>query len=252
VVKACAIMENKKEILAELRSISPLIADIQGRNPFVVPEGYFSTLPDALFEKIRLESFLTNPSVNAYEVPAGYFEELPEKVLSTIKSDIAVTAITEELDEVAPFLNTINRKEIYTVPAGYFAEADFSTAVQTVKNETKVVRFARRGMQYAAAALIAGILVTGAFLYTESNHTNAEKNEYLDVSSGLNTVSEMELVTYLDNPEHFVAAPAATSLASETDLVDVKNNIQRLSDEELTQYLKENAEPFETVVSEKE
>ena len=57
---------------------------------------------------------------------------------------------------------------------------------------------------------------------------------------------------YLNNPEHATAAPAATQLASEDELADVKNNIQQLTDEELSQYLKDNAEPFEAVASEKD
>jgi len=145
-------------------------------------------------------------------------------------------------------LNTVSRAEVYTVPVGYFAGMDLSFSAKNVKKEGKVItlRIARKWMQYAAAAVMAGVLVTGAFLYTDT------KNDLPDVSFELNKVSDIELVQYLDNPEHFVAAPAATSLASEAELVEVKNNIQKVSDEELNQYLRENAESFDVVASEKE
>jgi hypothetical protein len=121
------------------------------------------------------------------------------------------------------------------------------TAAMHAPKEAKVItlRIARKWMQFAAAAVMAGILVTGAFLFTDDRSgIEQTKNDIPDVSSEMNKVSEDELVTYLDNPEHIVAAPAATSLATEAELADVKNNLHQLSDEELNQYLKENAEAF--------
>ncbi len=241
------IMENRTEILQELRNISPLIADFHAVTPYRVPEGYFNVFPDLMLEKVRIEHFLAGGSASSFTVPAGYFEGLAANILGKVKS-FSSNEVRAELEEIAPLLNTISRAEIYRVPVGYFAELDLSSAIKNVKKEGKVItlRIARKWMQYAAAAVMAGVLVTGAFLYTDTN------NDLPDVSFGLNQVSDTELVQYLDNPEHFVAAPAATSLASEAELVEVKNNIQNVSDDELNQYLKENAESFDVVASEKE
>lgn len=239
-------MENRAEILLELRNISPSIADFHAVNPFRVPEGYFNVFPDLMLEKARIGHLLAGGSAGTFTIPAGYFEGLAANVLEKIKAGSS-NEVRAELEEVAPLLNTISRAEIYTVPAGYFTELDLSSAAKNVKKEGKVIilRIARKWMQYAAAAVMAGVLVTGAFLYTDT------RNDLPDLSSELNKVSDTELVQYLDNPEHFVAAPAATSLASEAELVEVKNNIQNVSDEELNQYLKENAESFDVVASEK-
>ncbi|MEO7531567.1 MAG: hypothetical protein ABIS69_09150 [Sediminibacterium sp.] len=248
-------MENKQEILQELQDISPLIAGIQAVNPFRVPEEYFAAFPGIVLEKVRIESLLVGGTAGTYAVPAGYFEGLSTSILGKIKTAVFINnEVSAELEEVAALLNTISRQNVYTVPADYFTSVDFATAAKNVKKEAKVVtlRIARKWMQYAAAAVMAGILVTGAFLYTDNNEDLGKITELPDVSSGLNKVSESDLVTYLDNPEHFVAAPAATSLASEEELVDVKNNIRRVSDEELNQYLKENAESFDGVAAEKE
>lgn len=244
-------MENKAHILQELKDISPLIVDSQSVNPFRVPEGYFAAFPGIMLEKVRIEAVLANASANTYGVPAGFFEEFSTNILSKIKSGEPVNEVKAELDEVSPLLNTIGREQVYTVPSGYFEEMDLSAAMHTPK-EAKVItlRIARKWMQFAAAAVMAGILVTGAFLYTDDRGKLNEENPA--VSSEMNKLSEDELVTYLNNPEHIVAAPASTSLASEAELVDVKNNLQKLSDEELNQYLKENAEPFDAGASEKE
>lgn len=252
--KLVAIMENKADILQELREISPLIVDFQSVNPYGVPGGYFTAFPEMMLEKIRIETMLVNASANTYAVPAGYFEGLPANILSKIKNGDATNEVEIELAEVAPLLNTISKEQVYTVPAGYFEEMDLAAAMQA-PNEGKVVtlRIARKWMQFAAAAVMAGILVTGAFLFTDDRgNLNNTNMDVPDVSSEMNKVSEDDLVTYLDSPEHIVAAPAATSLATEAELADVKNNLHRLSDDELNQYLKENAEPFDAPVSEKE
>jgi hypothetical protein len=252
--KLVIIMENKADILQELREISPLIADFQSVNPYRVPEGYFTSLSVAIVEKIRIETVLGQASADTYGVPAGYFEGLSANILSKIKTGEANNEVRIELAEVAPLLNTISREQVYTVPSGYFEELDLTAAMKTPK-EGKVVtlRIARKWMQFAAAAVMAGILVTGAFLFTDDRGSlNQTKTDIPDVSSEMNKVSEDELVTYLDYTEHIIAAPAATSLATEAELADVKNNLHQLSDEELNQYLKENAEAFEAPVSEKE
>lgn len=250
--KLVVIMQNKADILQELREISPLIVDFQSVNPYGVPGGYFTAFPEMMLEKIRIEAMLTNASANTYGVPAGYFEGLSTNILSKIKAGEVYTEVKDELAELAPLLNTISKEQVYTVPAGYFEKVDLTAAMYAPK-EAKVVtlRIARKWMQFAAAAVMAGILVTGAFLFTDDNG-NLNNTSIPDISSEMKKVSEDDLVTYLDNSEHSVAAPAATSLATEAELADVKNNLQRVSDEELNQYLKENAEPFEAPVSEKE
>jgi hypothetical protein len=252
--KLVAIMENKADILQELREISPLIVDFQSVNPYSVPGEYFTALPGNILEKIQVEAVLPNTSANTYGVPAGYFEGLSTNILAKIKTTEANDEVRVELTEAAPLLNTISKEQVYKVPPGYFAGMDL-TAVMKSPEEAKVItlRIARKWMQFAAAAVMAGILVTGAFLFTD-DRTSIEqtKNDIPDVSSEMNKVSEDDLVTYLDNPEHIVAAPATTSIATEAELADVKNNLHQLSDEELSLYLKENAEPFEASVLEKE
>lgn len=247
-------MENRQDILQEMKDISPLIAEIQPVNPFTVPAGYFTVLPGAILEKVKIESLLSNATADTFGVPEGYFDELAGNILSKIKR--AQTEIRAELDEVAPLLNTISRREVFSVPAGYFEQTDFAFAARNVKKEAKLIsmRKANRWMQYMAAAMMTALLITGAFMFTDSNSylENEKKYEHLDISSELNKVSEDELVTYVNNPEHAAAAPATTQLASDAELADVKDHIQSVSDEELNQYLKENTEPFDTGASEKD
>lgn len=243
-------MENRKTIIAELLAVAPLVAESSLAKLYTVPEGYFASFPAMVAEKIRLEEMLAQATAPVYEVPDGYFTTLPGDILSRIQT---YHTIREELDEVAPLLNTIDKATPYQVPPTYFAQADFARLVRYQQPQAKVLnlRLARRWMQYAAAALVTGVLVTGAFLYTD-NPASIEDPAYktVDLSAELNKVSETELVNYLDNPEHTAVANTATVLTSEEILTDVKNNLRQVSDEELKQYLTDNAENYEMLTSE--
>lgn len=242
-------MNNRHQIVTELKEISPFLADILPVNPYTVPAGYFTALPAMLVEKISLESALEGGSINRYQIPQGYFEALAGNILSKIQiSKIPEKEVSQELAEIAPFLNTISKQPVYTVPANYFNQTDFIAATRNEKSESKLItlKFARKWMQYAAAAVMAGILVTGAFLFTDTNKVVYEKYDQVDVPSALNKVSVAELETYLDNPEHSVVINGVPAISSGNQaLTEVKNTIQRVSDEELDQYLKENGDPTE-------
>jgi hypothetical protein len=242
-------MENKQQIEQELREIGVTIGGLRSVNPYRAPAGYFDALPGMVLEQVRTEAFLQSAGAGTYQTPPGYFDGLAANVLGKIKAGEQFNEARAELAEMAPLLDGISRENIYKVPAGYFAGADFAAKAMHKEGKVITLRIARKWMQYAAAAVMAGILVSGAFLFTNDKPGNEIEN---GVSSEFNKVSEADLEKYLENPEHFVAAPAATSLATEADLAVVKTNIQNLSDEELNQYLKENAEPFETPLSEKE
>jgi hypothetical protein len=243
-------MENRKPIITELQAVAPLVAESGTAKLYTVPEGYFTSLPAIVTEKIRLEEMLTQANAPVFEVPDGYFTALPAEVLSRIQTRHSVR---EELDEVAPLLNTLDKEMPYQIPATYFAKADFARLARNRQPQAKVVslRLARRWMQYAAAALVTGVLVTGAFLFTD-NPANIEESAYnsVDLSSELNKVSEAELANFLDNSDHAAVANPVTVLTSDEVLTDVKNNLQRLSDEELKQYLTDNAENYEVLTSE--
>lgn len=247
-------MNNRAHITEELSPIAPLVAGIGITELYAVPKGYFASFADGVAERIRIEALLNEASAPVYEAPGGYFEQLPGTILTTIQS---ASEIKTELEEIAPLLSTIGKENVYEVPADYFVQADLARHArreQPAGAKRVSLRIARRWVQYAAAAVFAGVLITGAFLFTD-NPANIEEGKYpssVDLSSELDNVSEADLLKYLDNPEHVTAAPATVQLASEADMAEVKNHLQNVSDEELKQYVTENAEVYETVTSEKE
>ncbi len=249
-------MGNKADILAELQEISPLIAQAERVNPYTVPQQYFADLTGQCMETVHIDAILSKGKKATYSVPENYFTGLANNILTGIKTHTDTRSeIREELAAIAPLLADISKTQLYTVPAAYFKQTDFAELV--TRNQKRAVIFnmksARKWMQFAAAAMITGVLVMGAFMFTDnSSNLRNENYDRLDVSSELNKVSVDDLAEYLNSPTTFIAAPAATPLASEDELVDVKTNIQQFSDEELTRYVKENAEPYDILVSEKD
>lgn len=240
-------MENRQQISEELKAISPLLAGMGAINPYQVPEGYFSALPQVIMDRVGMEDLLTGASANTYQAPAGYFDELPAALLARVKNIGMISEVQAELDEIAPLLNTISKQNLFSVPAGYFENTDFILATQVEKKQGKLVSigFARRWTRYAVAAVMAGVLVTGAFIFTD-NKSNFEYDKFsnINVSSELNKVSEDDLAKYLDTNEHYTAgADIALVEVGETEQAMNENEpTQVLSDEELSQYLSENTE----------
>lgn len=250
-------MDKKEEILSELREISPFLAHLEQVNPYTLPDGYFESLPDRITEKILLTAGLQPGLSSNYQVPDGYFNNLSGQILSKIKmGGQQVNNVSEELASVAPLLNTISKEPVYQVPEGYFDREIAGSSLLPQSKGTGVfgIRSVKKWMQYAAAAVVAGILVTGAFLFTDDRgdaYIEFEKYNQVDIPTELNKVSEEELLKYLDNPEHSAITPSVNLSAAEVELFNMNNSIQTISDEELKQYLNENTELPDTVGSDK-
>ena len=111
-------MENRKNITEELLAISPTVAQLDARNPYEVPAGYFSELPEQVLLRIRQQATGTvpgfpQPTATPYAVPQGYFENLPAAILQRVKA-------LEEAETLSPLLSSIGKQIPFSTPAGYF------------------------------------------------------------------------------------------------------------------------------------
>ncbi len=238
--------DSRHIIEAELKEICPLLTEGQLLMPFEVPEGYFEALATSIIDYISREAVFPSVSESPFQVPDGYFEDLSGQIMARVR---ALGDAEEELRVRTPLLTSVSKKVPYTVPEAYFNTFTVPVPAEAQKGKLVTFRLARKWMQYAAVAMVAGVLVTGAFLFTDKNdYLGQEKYEQLDLPTALNSVSDEELVNYLDNPEHYIsAAHEGNSLTGEEVYSDVKNTIQLLSDEEMHSYLNENPEPAYTI-----
>jgi hypothetical protein len=180
-------MRHSTEIEQELNELTPGKAWPGKEMPFHVPSGYFDNLPARIAEDGLI--LLNKPIDLPYEVPAGYFDQLSAQVVHR--------ALAEAATEHNNSSNNSSREG----------------------NSGKMISlFFRKVMPYAAAALLGGILVTSAFLFTDQR-----------VGINSETVS------------------AATITASHTVLTpdnelykDISFKMQSVSDDEINRYLEEN------------
>jgi hypothetical protein len=116
-------METKADILNELRSLSPLIAEMNKVNVFTVPQGYFDSISTTVLSCLQEEFDIFIPSEKKQlpYVPEGYFDQLAASILEKIKETEAVSVNTGNLSTL---LNDIRNKNVFEVPAGYFDNLD--------------------------------------------------------------------------------------------------------------------------------
>lgn len=197
-------MKNTDTILTEMQSIAPSIAAIGTAMPYSVDAQYFESLPEILLEQAQ---FADNHIISnlPYQVPPNYFDQLSTQLLNRIAAETTVEAPIQ-------------------------------------KTTAKIVRFnqVKRWMSYAAAAILAGILITNAFLFTDKpNYSEYEKYRTLDIPSTLDLVSDADLNNYIQNNSH--ANGVEEMVVSESQsLPNLSENIELLSNENLDAYLQEN------------
>ena len=150
-------MENRRNILDELRSVGPTLAEIAPVNPYSVPAeyfekfasqvlvlikdekasavlgtqtqvpyqvpgNYFQVLPDKILALVkRHESSLVLPGKTGtpYMVPENYFDDLAGNVLARVKSNNPMS-VQDELEALSPLLSKLDKRTPFSTPAGYF------------------------------------------------------------------------------------------------------------------------------------
>jgi len=235
-------MNPQEESNMEPNNLPDTLANIRHINTYTTPPGYFDNLADEVISKIKLPATEAPFSLP----PVQYFDGLADSILQKIKKENAIPVLTEvqkELEETEPLLNSIPKVNVYSVPQGYFDT--FSVDLPSIKQPASVVplRHPAVWIKYAAAAVIAGIIATGAWLFINGNN-GASQSLYTfttNYKQQLANVPDSEISEYLDNP-----SPDADILSASQDInvTDTKSFLRELlnnvSDKELQNYIKEN------------
>ncbi len=213
--------------------------------PIAVPYKVPAGYFDALSEMIveRISTGLPG-KINVFEVPENYFEQLPATILQAVRH----AEVNDELQEVAPFLHSIPKTNPYQTKAPVL---DLRAIMdeKAESNAGKVIAMPntrkKLWMRYVAAAVMVGVLITAAFIYN-SNQTlkPVDANNYarIDVSNEISKLSEDELTNYLSSAEKLVIATADRESLLIDELPDVNDQLDYMSDDELNQYLQESTE----------
>ena len=160
-----------KDIIRELSDLgSNLPSNIPG-NVYPVPPGYFEGLSDQITDLVKANESLTwlssLPKEAPFNVPIGYFDELDKKIMEFIQGHPDYQTSKEELESASPLLSSLSKRPVYSVPDGYFE--NFNSGVE--EKETRVVSITRRRwLRFAAAATIAGVILTTGVIALRNKH----------------------------------------------------------------------------------
>jgi hypothetical protein len=242
-------MENRQIILQELKELSPVVANLSRDNVFSLPLNYFENFTASVLAKIHTEAVDIVVKTTPFSVPKGYFDDLAGNVLARLNRQ--ELSVEEELNGIAPLLNSISKRPVYTVPEGYFESLEVTVPLKITKPGAKVIGFntTKRLMQYAVAACIAAVLMIGVYLYINkgSNDITAGMPVSYDSALKMNVPQEIAKVNEQEIDQYLNESPGTGYVinTSASDEIDVQQYIQSASDEEINQYLKESAEPGE-------
>ncbi len=246
-------MKLATDIFEELNNISPLLAGMEKRNVFSVPEGYFDVLSIDVIKK--LNSANREAERDKLTVPEGYFESLSSSVLNKIKSLDQDAA--QELRILSPMLYSIQNENVFEVPAGYFRESQNDILYKVfAKPSAKVIDIKKRDSvwKYAAAAIVTGVIGLSSimnfnaptqFALSKENESvilssiqtaSQFKNEQ-QINAAITTLSDEEIIRYLERTGSDIDNEALTTGIDESELPAANDYL--LNEETLDIYLKQ-------------
>ena len=234
-------MERDKEILREWAETT-LLSGQDIRLPYDVPADYFKTLPSILIKDIADDKIGSAEKLGFadYSVPDGYFEGLSNTVLASVGN----IEERDGLDSIAPIFKTISREVPYQVPAGYLENLQANALKSESKpTTTKVIPVSHAGYwtRIVVAAATVGVIVLCATLFSgrdTKTPTTYLSYKSVDLKGNLDKLSDDELEKYLNNDN--LTSNADLIILDDGALPNVaEQKIQTVSDEDLKQYLQE-------------
>jgi len=158
--------------------------------------------------------------------------------------------IIQELEQVAPLLNTIAKKPVQSVPAGYFDHfqvqiAQDNSNIQATGARVVNMNTSRKWYTLVAAAVVIGILVIGGFNLVNqptisSNPAlviNMEQIAKIDINQSVQALSNDAIDEYLKTA-NALAGPENSLHQYTVDAIS-ETTVAEISDEELQLYLSE-------------
>lgn len=181
-------IKSGETAIEEIRSLSPLLYNIQHKNVFTVPVGYFESLNNTLFHKL-------------------------ERNFST-----------DELKEISPTLHSLRGKNVFQAPGGYFAGLADDILKKIHPQPAPVVKMDRRRLfiKYAAAAVLTGITLLGGYKYFNNTSPAGENQQAIAVMDpSIEKGKSMDDKQFDEALKNLKSADIANYLESNGDVADV-------------------------------
>ena len=215
--------------LDENLALAPHLLNISTENPYTTPVGYFEGLSDAIMDRIY-------KAENEADIPQGYFESLPDIFLNKIHS----IEVQQELKELAPILNTIDKQPVNFVPQGYFKNLQPATEAKETA-EVKVVSIKRKTnwFKYAVAACLTGAIAFITFSII-NRQAVTDPAVAININEELSKLPDTTIENYLTT--EVVNIEPNTIAYQEVKDEDITAFLKEFTEEDLQQYLKNEGE----------
>jgi hypothetical protein len=247
----------------ELGYLSPMLGNMSKEVPHFVPQGYFEGLAANALQSItqsnihqtsKEELASLSPLLSGlkndmpFAVPQGYFEGLAANALQSVTESNIYQTSKEELASLSPLLSGLKKDMPFSVPQGYFDSLSENISKQEIKPVVKVISLtSRKWFRYAAAAVVAGVIVMAGFLYiggdTKEPGGKALAKFTRDVKK-MNDVQKDDLIDFIDAG---MSGTETVQVDNDKRSDEVKNLLQGISEEELNDF-KEQSEDLEDVL----
>lgn len=234
--------------MQELSELNSSLGATVGQNTYQVPAGYFDNLAENVLVKIKaleattareelmhLSPLLAGLSKEMpYSIPQGYFEQL------TVPVNAQTAA--EELATISPLLSGLKKENLYSVPEGYFESLSSAPYSAAIKPQAKVVSItSRRWFRIAAAAVVAGVIVTAGFVFINGNSNKSEKalaKFEKKLQKDLEKTSNQELNEFLELTDGDIESTEQITAGTDND---IKELLKDIPESELKEFLEETS-----------
>ena len=237
-------MEKNDYILQELMEISDYMTNISKTNVYSVSPTYFDDLSEEITRKIMLNkerAYNFPPASNPYVIPEDYFTNLPGLIFQNVVNHHQLNGVIKEMEAIAPLLNTIDKKQLYSIPPDFFDKMQIPFP-EMRKRETKVVSGNKWKilLRLSAAAVVTSLLAIGVYTIT-GREFNTTRNR--NARNEVKNLSNEEIVNFLKNnsSENFTSAFGEKSKHQNA----IKSSLKKISDTEIQRFLKETGESDE-------
>ena len=238
-------MKNKNYIYKDLKEISPFMLQLKKTNVYYIPSSYFNDLSPEIIKKINLaKELLHNLSlITPFQIPSNYFENLSKAIFKKLYvKDKQLDEVFEETEAIAPLLNTISKKTLYSIPQDFFEKSQMPH-IESKKQEAKVVSIYNwpKIFKISAAVIILSFSIKLLTIPEKSSVSSVALN---NARKKVKNLSKQEIIRFLkfNVPAENITSAAKHKFKNENA---IKSSLKEVSDKEIQQYLIETGESDE-------
>ena len=192
-------MKEQQDILLELTSISPFVADLPKNTPFEAQEGYFQEFSSRIMERIKVQN-------------------IDNEVLS-------------------PFMQSLKKENPFSVPEGYLSQ--FNVDIAPKKTKVVPLFGLKAVLKYAAAASVIGIIATFATLFFSKTEKSTigklNGNTMISTDAFALYLSEADMIEEDDVLETVIAD--SQSLLVQMDAKVISELLTEIPETEISSYI---------------